>query len=199
MEESTPLEQHFDFSKCFFCQSNATDDGKLKNPKEEGYASLSTDVAGYIEFDANILPSHVIDWFENVTQFRELCKQRRAVYHKPCRNKYNSQRLNRLQISYTQTQKCDLEVELCVFCKKPGQLSTVSSKDTVEKIIHQAELTNDNSLMQKLFDMCELSIIKYHKSCYITHFKAKDSASIEKVQIDFRDCYNVNTFAFGRN
>lgn len=156
MEKSTVLEHNFDFSKCFFCQSKAIDDAKLTTPNEQGYVSLSTDIAGYIEFDANILPSDVIGLFENVTQFKELCKQRRAVYHKSCRNEYNSQRLSRLQISYRQTQNCD-EVDLCVFCKEPGQLSRVTSEETVAKIIHQAELTNNRFLMQKLCDMCELS------------------------------------------
>lgn len=191
MEKFTALEQNCDFSKCFFCQSNAIDDAKFTNPNEQGYVSLSTDVARYIEFDANILPSHVSDLFENVTQFKELCKQSRVVYHKSCRNEYNSQRLNRLQISYKQTQKCEDHVDICVFCKQPGQLSTVSSKDTLAKIIHQAELTNDHFLMQKLFDMPELSTIKYHKSCYITHFKTRNSAPIEKFQIDLHSYYNV--------
>lgn len=70
-------------------------------------------------------------------------------------------------------------------------MSTVSSKDTLAKIIHQAELTNDHILTQKLFKTLELSAIKYHKNCYITHFKTKYSAPIEKLQNDHHSCYNV--------
>lgn len=186
--KSIELDPNFDFSKCIFCQTDRKDEVKAINPTNDGYESLSRDVAKFMEYYTDMLPKHVIQLFQDQLHFEEMCKENKTVYHKRCRNEYNSQKLNRLD---SKCKKLSGEAaDSCVFCEKPEHLSTVSSTDTLTKIVLQAQLINDHSLIHRLSNFGQSSNIKYHKSCYVRHFKPTNIAATENTQNDLRESHN---------
>lgn len=192
---SITLDSFIDFAKCVFCQADRSDEEKAVNPTSNGYTSLSRDVARFIESYSDMLPKHINQLFQDQVDqvhFEEMCKRNKVVYHKRCRNEYDSQKLNRLD-SRCKKLPDEAEIDLCVFCKKPDHLSTVSSMDILTKIVHQAELNSDYSLMLTLSMLTGPSDLKYHKKCYVKHFNpnTKKTDVTENNQKDCRDGYNL--------
>lgn len=164
-----------DFGKCVFCQT-VTEANNIK-PTGQGYTSLSRDIAKFIECTVSVLPKHLSDVFEDVAQFEDFCKNRNVVYHKRCRNEFNSRKIDRLSRQLNKTSPSESTELICIFCNKPDHLSTISSNDTVSKIISKAEFTNNALIIESLSKHSDFRNIKYHKNCYVNFFKKKNGPS----------------------
>lgn len=101
--DSTSKLRQIDFNKCVICQStkqkvNSKIEEVPMKPTLKGYASLCRDLASFIDCKRDSVPRYIQSLFESLSQFEQILTENSAVYHKPCRDEYNTQKLNRLKM-----------------------------------------------------------------------------------------------------
>lgn len=128
------------FSKCFICQSTAEKQAKTKNgsefpkPTKQGYASICRDLASFIECKFDSVPTHVGSLFENPEQFAELLINNDARYHSQCRDRYNSQKLKRLENRCKKESASDADAVSCSVIPSVGDPQPTTDSNPAEHV-----------------------------------------------------------------
>ncbi|XP_065670919.1 uncharacterized protein LOC136089121 [Hydra vulgaris] len=170
---------------CILCQRVSPE--PLIIPKEAGYKTLSENL---IEFDNHeaLPPTTRLDKISDGKELLHALIVNKAKYHKLCRNKYDSQKLQRI-IERNQNVQDDSEnaqrsarcmrssckaVDIkscCLFCDGESvtgnPLVQASTKEIGPKVYALAIEMQDTNLLNKIANQDFIALeVKYHKDCY---------------------------------
>jgi len=94
------VENLMDWDKCVICQKHTKDDlqcpaNSKRNDGDAGYASFSNNVLEFKSIDAIPLTGLNIALLDEGQGIEETLRQRKAVWHKKCRDIFNNTKLER--------------------------------------------------------------------------------------------------------
>ena len=194
----------FTWSSSIICQKNSAEllSNPRNNPKKSnsgaGYQSISEDLLQFHELGG--LPRYVrIEEFDEGDARQATFERQNAKWHKPCRNKYNSMKLESLK---SKKRKCEdasnpqndvqkkvtrssVEVHkgqvpyICFFCNRSDgkMLHQVSTFWADRRVRDAALFLNDKELLAKLSagDMIAMEA-KYHSQCLANLYNRERAA-----------------------
>ena len=195
----------FNWSSCIICQKDSAEplSNPLNNPKKSdsgaGYQSISEDLLQFYELGG--LPRSVrIGEFDEGYGIQATFERQYAKWHKSCRNKYNSMKLERLRSkkrkkedannsqsdvqkkvtrSSLEVQRCQVQPYICFFCNRSDgkTLHQVSTFQADKRVRDAALFLNDKELLAKLSagDMIAMEA-KYHSQCLANLYNKERAA-----------------------
>ena len=195
----------FTWSSCIICQKNSAESlsNPRNNPKKSdsraGYQSICEDLLQFYELGG--LPRSVrIEEFDEGDGIQVTFERQNAKWHKSCRNKYNSMKLERLKSkkrksedannsqndlrekvtrSSVEVHKGQIQPSICFFCNRfDGKtLHQVSTFQVDRRVRDVALFLNDKELLAKLSagDMIAMEA-KYHSQCLANLYNRERAA-----------------------
>jgi hypothetical protein len=170
---------------CILCQNVSPE--PLIIPKEAGYKTLSENLTEFGKHGA-VPPTIRLDQISDGKELFQALSDNRAKYHKLCRNKYDSQKLQRIiernQIvpddsenahSSTRCMRSSCEAadikSCCLFCDSESMIGNplvqASTKEIGPKVYALAMEMQDTKLLNKIANQDFVALeVKYHKDCY---------------------------------
>lgn len=196
VESTDPVVAPFLWDLCLLCQNQSKE--PLITPRYEGYLTMAKNLAVFAEHGQ--LPSAIrnLDQLDDGSGISQTLVAHAAKYHKSCKNKYDSQKAERLSGEKKQqgrpqcsdnapsTSKltrsslvCSDVKKVCLFCDEgedKDKLVTASTLGIGPTIHSHALQLQDGKLLKKLSTDLVALEAKYHKLCY-TRFLTRARAS----------------------